>query len=370
MIKRSYSEIPKKLHIVITGETGKPLSLVLLRDRLALVLGSLLLVFFLLLAGSWLGAVFFQEKRTLAAENARQAEELESLQHHFSAELQKKLGKQEAEWQEQALTAAALIKKLQQENQDQNQEFLEEKEALVKHYEAILADIHRSTASEIISLTAALDKERQAKQRLLQQTARRLDERSKMIETTMSRIGVEVKTSRRAGNSGGPFLAADYDESYSKELLRRSDQYIQTLQKIPLGFPLQGRVTSGFGTRKDPFNGRPAFHSGIDFKGRMGTKIQATADGVVVKSTYGAGGYGHYVIVRHGKRGYETLYAHLSKRSVNKGDRVQRGDVIGLLGNSGRSTGPHLHYEVRHRGQPIDPKKYLSVANLSFTVPQ
>jgi murein DD-endopeptidase MepM/ murein hydrolase activator NlpD len=370
MIKKSYASIPKKLHLVITGETGNPLSFVVLRDRLALVLGLLLLLFFLLLAGSWWGAIFFKEKRSLALEYAEQSQKSEGLQQHFADTLQKKLGQREAEWRKEASAAAALIKTLQQENHDLTQDFLMEKEALVKHYEEFLVNLHLSTANEITSLMAQLDQERQAKQNLIEQTARRLDERSKMIETMMSRIGVEVKTSKRTRNSGGPFLAADFDESSSRELLKRSDQYIETLQRIPLGFPVQGRVTSGFGTRNDPFNGRPAFHAGIDFKGRVGSKIRATADGVVVKSTYDTGGYGHYVIVRHGNKGYETLYAHLRQRLVSKGDRVQRGDTLGLLGSSGRSTGPHLHYEVRHRGKPVDPQKYLSVANLSFTVPQ
>lgn len=369
MIKRSYTSIPEKLHLVITGETGKPLSFVVYRDRLALVSAFLLLLFFFLLAGSWWGAIFFQEKRALAAENAEKNQRLEDMQQHFSQRLEEKLHNQEADWQEQVLLASRIIEQLQQQNQELTEDFLEEKEALIKHYEEFLVNFHRSTAKEITSLMAELQQERTAKQQMLEQTARRLDERSKMIETVMSRIGVEVKTSNRRGNSGGPFLAADFDERSSQELLKRSDRYLQTLQRIPLGFPVQGRITSGFGTRRDPFNGQLAFHSGIDFQGRVGTKISATADGVVVRSTYDAG-YGHYVIVRHGNKGYETLYAHLSQRSVKKGDRVQRGDVIGLLGSSGRSTGPHLHYEVRHRGKPIDPQKYLSVANLSFTVPR
>jgi len=138
---------------------------------------------------------------------------------------------------------------------------------------------------------------------------------------------------------------------------------------MPLGYPMEGRLTSGFGRRSDPINNRPAFHAGIDIKGNIGQKIKATADGVVKTSSYEKNGFGNFVILRHGN-GYETVFGHLSKRLVKVGEKIQRGQVIGLMGNSGRSTGPHLHYEVRYNGEPINPKKYLSVAKLSFTVPE
>ena len=138
---------------------------------------------------------------------------------------------------------------------------------------------------------------------------------------------------------------------------------------MPLGYPMQGRLTSGFGRRSDPFNHRPAFHAGIDLKGSIGQKINSTADGIVTTSSYDKNGFGNLVVLRHGN-GYETVFGHMSKRLVKKGERVQRGQVIGLMGNTGRSTGPHLHYEVHYKGEPINPKKYLSVAKLSFTVPE
>ncbi|MCI5145503.1 MAG: M23 family metallopeptidase [Candidatus Electrothrix sp. AR3] len=174
---------------------------------------------------------------------------------------------------------------------------------------------------------------------------------------------------KKAANRGGPFMAASVDEKYSKQLLSRSDRYIRTIKKMPLGPPMKkARITSGFGRRSDPFNRRLAFHAGIDFRGKIGDKILATADGVIKKSAYDKKGLGHYVTVRHGN-GYETVFGHMSKRLLKKGDKVRRGQVVGLMGNTGRSTGPHLHYEIRYRGKAVDPKKYLSVAKLSFTVP-
>ncbi|MGF1459842.1 MAG: peptidoglycan DD-metalloendopeptidase family protein [Leptolyngbyaceae cyanobacterium] len=131
---------------------------------------------------------------------------------------------------------------------------------------------------------------------------------------------------------------------------------------LPNVQPLNGRleVTSEFGLRRNPFGGFSyEMHSGIDFRGPVGTPIYATADGTVVTSQY-AGGYGKHVIIDHGY-GYETLYAHLSELSVQAGDRVQRGERIGELGSTGRSSGPHLHYEVHRSGQPVNPRYYLQL---------
>ncbi|MCW5198630.1 M23 family metallopeptidase, partial [Desulfobulbus sp. F3] len=192
---------------------------------------------------------------------------------------------------------------------------------------------------------------------------------SKMIETMMSRIGIDLKIGGKpAVGSGGPFLAATVDRKYSEQLLERSDRYIKAIQQMPLGLPIKGRISSGFGSRLDPFNNQPAFHAGIDFKGSIGDNLTVTADGMVKETGFDQGGYGSYVIVRHGG-GYETLFGHLSQVLVKRGNAISRGDMVGQMGSSGRSTGPHLHYEVRFHGKAVDPEKYLSVADLSFTVP-
>lgn len=131
----------------------------------------------------------------------------------------------------------------------------------------------------------------------------------------------------------------------------------KNLLNAPTLWPVMGRITSSFGERLDPFNGEGAFHSGIDIGTSFGAAVRAPADGVVLKASFG-NGYGREVVLDHGNN-IETLYGHLSGFAVTVGERVQRGQVIGYVGSSGHSTGPHLHYEVRVRDTPVNPHKYL-----------
>lgn len=131
----------------------------------------------------------------------------------------------------------------------------------------------------------------------------------------------------------------------------------QRLLDAPTLWPVMGRITSSFGERLDPINGEGEFHAGIDIAAPFGTPIRAPADGVVVKASFGDG-YGREIIIDHGN-GITTLYGHLSGYAVTAGERVRRGQVIGYLGDSGHSTGPHLHYEVRIHNAPVNPHKYL-----------
>lgn len=135
------------------------------------------------------------------------------------------------------------------------------------------------------------------------------------------------------------------------------------LQKtmVPAGWPVMGRLESGYGVRSDPFSGEGAYHTGIDISSSMGTRVTATADGVVVQAgmSSGYGGYGRLVVLDHGN-GYQTYYGHLSKVNVMPGQVVRQGDVVGLVGMTGRSTGPHLHYEVRVGAAPINPYRFLN----------
>ncbi len=136
----------------------------------------------------------------------------------------------------------------------------------------------------------------------------------------------------------------------------------QTELRIILGelfaWPTQGRFTSHFGMRDDPFTGLRRFHNGIDVANSPGTPIRAAASGRVVHIESQIGNYGKFVIVRHAD-GFQTLYGHLSSFSVRTGDYVSRGEVLGLMGNTGRSTGPHLHFSVIHNGTFVDPLRYL-----------
>jgi murein DD-endopeptidase MepM/ murein hydrolase activator NlpD len=117
------------------------------------------------------------------------------------------------------------------------------------------------------------------------------------------------------------------------------------------------RMASGFGYRTDPFTKARKMHEGMDFTAKVGTPIFATGDGVVAKADNTVSGYGNHVVIRHGF-GYETLYGHLSKYKCRAGQRVKRGDIIGLIGSTGRSEGPHLHYEVHKNGTAVNPLNF------------
>ena len=142
---------------------------------------------------------------------------------------------------------------------------------------------------------------------------------------------------------------------------------IVDMAEAPSLWPVQGVVTSSFGARLDPFNGEGAFHSGIDIATPVGDAVRAPAGGVVVKAGMGSG-YGREVIIDHG-HGIQTLYAHLSGFAVTAGQDVQRGDILGYVGSSGHSTGPHLHYEVRIHDTPVNPYKYLHASRQIASTP-
>lgn len=125
-------------------------------------------------------------------------------------------------------------------------------------------------------------------------------------------------------------------------------------------------LTSNFGVRNDPFNGRHRMHQGVDIPGAIGTPIYATADGVVSRAEW-VGGYGNLVEVNHGN-GLQTRYGHMSKLIAQPNQRVVRGQLIGLMGSTGRSTGSHLHYEVRIAGAAVDPVPYLEGTNYELAL--
>jgi murein DD-endopeptidase MepM/ murein hydrolase activator NlpD len=128
----------------------------------------------------------------------------------------------------------------------------------------------------------------------------------------------------------------------------------------PSLWPVDGRLMGPFGQRLDPFSGEGEFHTGVDLSAPAGTPARATADGLVVRAEW-SGGYGRLVVVDHGG-GIQTYYAHLSRFYVSTGQEVRRGDAVGAVGSSGRATAPHLHYEVRLGGNPVNPYRYLEKA--------
>ena len=144
-----------------------------------------------------------------------------------------------------------------------------------------------------------------------------------------------------------------YDEVF--KLAKNKEKLIASIPAIqPVDFHDLRRIGSLFGYRTDPFYKVTKFHEGIDFTAPIGTPIYATGDGVVSEAEYNSGGYGNKIMINHGYS-YETVYAHLSKIKVKIGQRVKRGEIIGLMGNTGKSTAPHCHYEVHKAGVPMNP---------------
>ena len=127
---------------------------------------------------------------------------------------------------------------------------------------------------------------------------------------------------------------------------------------IPTLWPVRGEITAGFGERMDPFSGEDAFHAGLDIAAPKGTAVEAAGDGIVLNAGRAEAGYGNEIIIDHGS-GVTTTYGHLSKVFVVAGQEVKKGEVIGAVGMTGRTTGPHLHYEVRVHQTPVNPAKFL-----------
>jgi murein DD-endopeptidase MepM/ murein hydrolase activator NlpD len=193
------------------------------------------------------------------------------------------------------------------------------------------------------------------------------------LEAFLADVGIDPERVASRGGMGGPFIPApdmlagldDGAEAEVASLLSSLDRVAKlraAARALPVARPVERmRITSGFGPRRDPINRRRSIHEGIDIAGRIGTPILAPADGTV--SYVGVQrGYGRLVKVRHAN-GIETVYAHLNRARVRVGDRVERGQRIADLGNTGRSTGPHLHYEVRLNGRPLNPMKFIRAAN-------
>jgi murein DD-endopeptidase MepM/ murein hydrolase activator NlpD len=135
------------------------------------------------------------------------------------------------------------------------------------------------------------------------------------------------------------------------------DERFRWISAVPSVTPTRGLFTSGYGSRRDPVSGRPAFHQGLDISAAPGKAVHATADAVVVLAAP-HGELGNAVVLSHGY-GLSTRYGHMSRIAVRAGQRVRRGDVIGYVGNTGRSTGYHLHYEVHKDGEPVNPLGYI-----------
>ena len=223
----------------------------------------------------------------------------------------------------------------------------------------------------LVRLTTSLDQVERRQMAVLSAVEESMDSRMRRMRGVVSDLGLNLASLEAAvprSAMGGPFVpikltanAGPFEKQLNRINITRAemDRLNRTLALVPYRKPVIGEVefTSGFGVRSDPFLGRPAMHTGLDFRAASGDPVRVTANGKVVSAGW-SGGYGRMVEVDHGN-GLSTRYGHLSEINVKVGETVKIGQVVGLVGSTGRSTGPHLHYETRIEGEAVDPQKFL-----------
>ena len=205
----------------------------------------------------------------------------------------------------------------------------------------------------------------------IEQLTEAADGKAGAIEDILTRSGIKVETAAAApalaeeDAVGGPFIEPTATDAFEDSIdsldvaLKRLDSVRGLATALPFANPAPDKaITSRFGNRTDPFLGRLAMHSGVDFRFGSGERIPCTGSGVVTAAGY-SGGYGNMVEVDHGN-GISTRYGHMQRVLVKVGDKVEPGDTVGLAGSTGRSTGTHLHYEVRRNGEALDPMYFLN----------
>lgn len=225
----------------------------------------------------------------------------------------------------------------------------------------LLDDTSRLFGTVALSLENIEEEQINRIQSLAQNTSRKTAEITKILKGSQ----LPAPKIDDATAIGGPFVPAKDNQAFDYSLrgldhaLQQFDQVLHHIEVLPIKNPVAGAVISShFGSRRDPFLKRRAFHSGMDFKARTGTRVYAAAKGKVIKAGW-SGGYGRMVEIDHGN-GTTTRYAHLSRISVKKGQHVSTDMSIGRVGSSGRSTGPHLHYEIRRYGKAVNPSRYIN----------
>jgi murein DD-endopeptidase MepM/ murein hydrolase activator NlpD len=218
-------------------------------------------------------------------------------------------------------------------------------------------------------ISLLLDKIEQEQAVTLTDVEERIDTRARQMHSVLADLGINAGRAAADGATGGPFVpvmpsqsaASAFEAQLNRINMGRAqiDRYRQTLVAVPVRKPLIGEIymTSPFGMRMHPLLGRLAIHTGIDLRGDVGVPVRATATG---KVTFAGrqGGYGNMVEISHGN-GLATRFGHLSEISVKIGQVVRIGEMVGRIGSTGRSTGPHLHYETRVNGEAVDPQKFL-----------
>jgi murein DD-endopeptidase MepM/ murein hydrolase activator NlpD len=226
-------------------------------------------------------------------------------------------------------------------------------------------------STRIVSLARGIDAFARRQSEALNRVEEEFDARAHRMRLVLAELAqplpanAPVKTKTVA--MGGPFqlFARASDDPFERQLARiratgeGNEELARALERVPVMKPLAGgaEVTSGYGVRVDPFIKQLALHTGVDLRGEHGDPVKAAGAGRIAQAGYN-GGYGLMVEIEHGN-GLNTRYAHLSAVTVSEGQKVKAGELIGRIGTTGRSTGPHLHYEVRINGEAVDPQRYL-----------
>jgi murein DD-endopeptidase MepM/ murein hydrolase activator NlpD len=223
-------------------------------------------------------------------------------------------------------------------------------------------------AAKLARAEASLERIERRQSQTLSQIQERYEGKARKLRNVFADLGLKVNAPPMAG-SGGPFVPVKLPgegNGFERELTRlalaraQTEQLNRALVFVPVRKPVNGEIdlSSQFGVRVDPFLRIPAMHTGLDFRGEVGDPIHATAAGTVTAAGW-TGGYGKMVEIDHGN-GLSTRYGHLSQIEVTIGDKIRIGQIVGRLGSTGRSTGPHVHYETRIDGEPVDPQKFLN----------
>jgi murein DD-endopeptidase MepM/ murein hydrolase activator NlpD len=236
---------------------------------------------------------------------------------------------------------------------------------------SVLAKGVGGVSGAIARLQASLDRVEQRQNATVNSLAETYDSKARRIRGVLAELGLDlgkVAVADAGGAIGGPFIPAPMAKDglgFERQLHRirtaraQIARLTRTIGSVPVRKPVDGDIdpASGFGVRVDPFTSSPAMHTGLDLHGEIGDIVRATADGKVTAAGW-SGGYGRVVDIDHGN-GLSTRYGHLSSIDVRVGQSIRTGQIIGKIGSTGRSTGPHLHYETRVRGDAVDPNKFL-----------
>jgi murein DD-endopeptidase MepM/ murein hydrolase activator NlpD len=234
---------------------------------------------------------------------------------------------------------------------------------------SILAKGAGGIGGALARLQASLDRVEQRQSAAVNSLAENYDSKARRIRGVLAELGLDLgRGASVEGGVGGPFVPVALNKEvlgFERQLNRIKSaramvaRLTNALSTIPLRKPVDGDIepASGFGVRTDPFTNSPAMHTGLDLHGDTGDPVRATADGKVTSAGW-SGGYGRVIDIDHGN-GMSTRYGHLSAIDVRVGQSIRTGQIIGRIGSTGRSTGPHLHYETRVRGGAVDPQKFL-----------